>query len=868
MGKIKRIIGKIFRVFWRTGAWVWWVISLGTALLLGILWAWNWWLPSHLSEKILPSVADQFGVGNLHCDVRRIGLTGMDIANVSVTDLNGRALGINSVRLDYSFHWPGRDKRAFLIVDQVAISGLQVGIRLDESGTIAIDGLDWAEIFKRLSTTTAKTVSSLKAEELPAATSSGVLIRTLLFENIRFYVAWNEELLVVPAEVRVDLEDGKIQVTGSLELRSGTLDFIAAIDPAAKKAAVKVVGSCPLEHFSGLLPFNYRGNVAYSALVRFPLDGNWPTEAEIELNLANGPDFLRDLACHLTFAGNTDGTPGGKVQTDISVCNPWAQAEIHLAGGELTQQPDGALAFSGTPEFVLTPAPTLPVRFQAPVTGNFECAAAYSPQALWLRLFAGSIRLPELGFGAGGTITASAPLHFEADFHQPAAGEAALNYQLRGGALAAQIAGVTIKAPKWQMQATARNGELTIPGITVDHRASGMRASGVDLTARYPGETATVKFEKIVWNDTPIAGAETHFQLEEEQRQIDFTAKLNSFIPLTETMTLELGGRYQFNGNYEIDARLPSFKLPEGTDLSRFTGGAKLLVSGNISAQASLSSKDDDITSEGRLSLTRLNVAMPEAGFSLKNLNLGMKFSDLLTLRTPTGQRLTAEEIQAGVMKMKHGEISFKIDSPQQINLEDSSIEWCGGTLSTRYLRIIPGRNYYQTTVQCENLNLAEVLTELGLVRAEGEGKVWGQMPIRFSERGMFFNPSYLYSIPGETSAIQIADADVLLNSMSPELARSVQGELTVAALRDFQYNWARMNFSTEGEDLVITMKFNGKPNNALPFRYESDTGSLVKVSAEAGAIFQGIDLDFTARFPLNRMMKLNERLNTIWGKL
>jgi hypothetical protein len=81
--------------------------------------------------------------------------------------------------------------------------------------------------------------------------------------------------------------------------------------------------------------------------------------------------------------------------------------------------------------------------------------------------------------------------------------------------------------------------------------------------------------------------------------------------------------------------------------------------------------------------------------------------------------------------------------------------------------------------------------------------------------------------------------------------------ELAREALKDYDYSWAKLNITSEGEELLLQMQMDGKPAKMLPFVYRKDIGGFVKVEAGSkGSKFQGIRLDVNFRLPLNKMLQ------------
>ena len=89
--------------------------------------------------------------------------------------------------------------------------------------------------------------------------------------------------------------------------------------------------------------------------------------------------------------------------------------------------------------------------------------------------------------------------------------------------------------------------------------------------------------------------------------------------------------------------------------------------------------------------------------------------------------------------------------------------------------------------------------------------------------------------------------------------------ELAREALKDYDYSWAKLNITSEGEELLLQMQMDGKPAKMLPFVYKKDIGGFMKVEANAkGSKFQGIRLDVNFRLPLNQLLQYKELIEMI----
>jgi len=89
--------------------------------------------------------------------------------------------------------------------------------------------------------------------------------------------------------------------------------------------------------------------------------------------------------------------------------------------------------------------------------------------------------------------------------------------------------------------------------------------------------------------------------------------------------------------------------------------------------------------------------------------------------------------------------------------------------------------------------------------------------------------------------------------------------ELAREALKNYDYKWAKLGMTNDGESLVMRLQFDGQPAGPLPFVYRKEIGSFVRVEAGAqGSVFQGISLDVNLKLPLNRLLEYKEIVDMI----
>ena len=269
------------------------------------------------------------------------------------------------------------------------------------------------------------------------------------------------------------------------------------------------------------------------------------------------------------------------------------------------------------------------------------------------------------------------------------------------------------------------------------------------------------------------------------------------------------------------------------------------------------------LTTGVQLLLENGSFQWPELKLDAENIRLDLRFNDLLGMNTPGGQSFRIGRLRCGDLDFGNATVLFDIASKEQANIERASVEWCGGTVMVHSIRLNPSsldRFAVNTELYCENLSLAELVSQLGLSNASGDGALFGKIPVRFSsQRGLLIDSSYLYSRPGGSNTIKLADPEKIAGGMADAALRQSQLDFALEALRDFTYSWAKLNFTTEKENLVLSLQFDGRPNQPLPFAYDENSGQLRR-DPTGKAVFEGIQLNINTRLPLNRLLQLNDK--------
>jgi hypothetical protein len=242
---------------------------------------------------------------------------------------------------------------------------------------------------------------------------------------------------------------------------------------------------------------------------------------------------------------------------------------------------------------------------------------------------------------------------------------------------------------------------------------------------------------------------------------------------------------------------------------------------------------------------------------------------DIFALRTLPKQHLSFAQASLGNFVLQDGEIDFQVESSTSLFLEKSAFSWAGGRLFTNTLRINTDKKDYAITFFCDRLKLAPLLEQFGAANAVSDGEVSGRIPVSYADGQVHVGEGFLYSTPGEGGIIKMTGTDLLVAGIPKDTPQFAQVDFAMAALRNFNYNWVKLQTAGEGEDLILKMELDGQPAAGLPFEYDNNRGMFIRVEPGAGkGIFQPIRLDVNFRLPLNRFLEYGSGIGNVMERL
>ncbi len=362
----------------------------------------------------------------------------------------------------------------------------------------------------------------------------------------------------------------------------------------------------------------------------------------------------------------------------------------------------------------------------------------------------------------------------------------------------------------------------SLPGVTV----SGSLIQTGPMGVKFSGKAGSKEVEPLNVSFSGMADLENHL-----------SAKINARFSRTRLTSDQIG--------------------PLFPELAR-AGTFELDVSGNAGAVYD----GTGVKTRAGLEIHQGHMVLGETGVKVEGIKGAIEFNDLICPESLPGQLLTIDTVESGKVKFSDIRARFSIEDGSFLNLENLRAGWCSGLISTEAARF-PSKDMRHTLIlYCDRLNLSGLLAQMGSFEAEGTGTLSGRIPVVISQDGMAFENGFLFSTPGTGGRIKIVNTQGLLAGIPMGTPQFGQLDLAAEALKEFDYDWAKLKLNTHEDTLSANLELYGKPSKVLPFEYKKEIGSFVRVGARSpGSRFQGIQLDVNLKLPFNKMVKFGNQL-------
>ncbi len=777
-------------------------------------------LPTALGNRLLPSLVASAGIEGIEAKVNKLWFNGAELNRVRLL-LNGkRTISVDTIRLQYSLpFWPFQRVTK---IKSAIISGLRVNV-VEENGKLIIPGLPekWLD---------AKGEKKQTSSDAPLFTIQKIILRDSMIRFDR-----DGEVFEIPfiAYLNMPPESGKpFQLHGEVNFLGDKLKVRSQWQRDNGMFGLDLEGSFRSANYMRLFP-QMQGKLRGVAAFNGHFTGLYKNGMKYPKNFAGTLNFTR-------FGFATGGARLG-IKPETTLTLKVTDSEYEITGLQLTrpfkaefEKITGPIILKNNNLTVVNNIMTKIIATENPQLNlPNDIVADYSGNIRWeiaqKNIFAvGRCSIPALQYGP--LEVAGVSLEFDGVLKN---GVPTVNAQVAIPALAMPKiklkTGLIKLSAKWPLSRDKTNylGDLQADGVAL----------------------RDYKIDALDWqillnhNNLSFKGTARQNILPETKfnNQIDITfapelkvaaiarvshpenasaINLRSFAPnipaLTFSGALELGGTWSWIGGKQNSA-------------------AEIMVQ-----NGKIIGKDINLKAEG--------------------IDINTKAFIIPEIETPPLQNIGCRKLSFGKFVFENIHARFQVEHGKEFLLEDFIAEWCGGKVFTQSLRFNPNVTETRAVIYCDGLNLADILNQTGIAQAQGGGKLHGRLPLIFGTDGVNFESGFLYSVPGETKNIRLFGLKKKLDGIPPETSQYAQLDLASEALKDFDYEWIKLDFSSDGDYLTVNSQFNGRPNQPLPFTFDQGQGGFVR-SKEQTAKFQGIKLDLNSSFPLNRLINLNKKM-------
>jgi hypothetical protein len=855
------------------------------AILLALVILLRICIPIYIENNLCWKLKGILKVDSVSCKVRSLGFAHLDLSEISIGEVKAPFLTIDTIRLDYPF--------LGFIERKLSVSGLAFNAEYGDGG-FKVPGLN-LENFKSADAPGKKTPS----------TSIPDIISSLAIRNSYVKINWDGKQHIVPFEMRARLlpEELRTEKKPEYELafnlypRSESFSISGGFDSKLKKVSCDFkaanINVSRFQDFTDKVPglkfsavadiesaFDYPSGKMGLKVKFSDMDIQYGSVKIVNSAEASGKQlpFVLQLAKKkdlIQFSFNT-----------FRLLSPFpCDVCMDAVTGEMRISQDGALKigteikikidkdlFNGefrTSDMKLSESESVTLHFDAEVDKNISWkfnfkALPDNDEIVEMEGAFQSFRCRPVMFsisGKGGSDTANINYGFKI-FQSEWKKKGASVISVPG----AEISGdIKYKAPLLKcamklhadkISAGAVNVEsidLSVP-LQIPYPAEGV-ASGVP-------ENGFFKTGMITTGDGSRLG---NFEAQLAQEALSWKVK-GVFKTVFEKLRIDLSGKAGFEAEkgvfYDFD-----FSIPESSEKLAFDFGkinnelSGVILDGKLKLKGAVGNGTGVLKTEAEIGLADANLKISDSGVLIEGLEFSIGMQDLILMKSLPKQCLRFKKLSAGSLTVETGEIEFQIESPKKYFIEKSSYSWCSGHVYSHAMRIVPGEDL-EFILFCDRLNFAAILKQIQAAEASGEGTVNGRIPVKIRNKRLRIMDGFLYSSPGQGGNIKLGNSQIL-NSTADIQKQAIDMAIAISALKDFNYDWAKLSLNSENRKLLVTLELNGKPAKALNFGFDTDVG-LYKTEEDSGytAVFEGILFTINFSLPINRMLRYGKGIN------
>ncbi len=405
-------------------------------------------------------------------------------------------------------------------------------------------------------------------------------------------------------------------------------------------------------------------------------------------------------------------------------------------------------------------------------------------------------------------------------------------------------------------------GEITLP-----QQSATIAETAVELPFHWPAddtnESGRINLGPLSWRRLDLGALSGSLQQAGMGVAIAGSYATDLLPGLTADLSGKIGpGADRIEG--EMHCRLRHRPDGPDIDLGRFADkAAGTTVNGDLAATIDVSLGKGGPSARLDARIDQGQVRSSEKGMSITGIRAGLNIPDLSSMRSRPAQNLSFTEAAFGDIRFTDGNVDFQLEPSRTLFVEKGGFKWCQGSVYLESMRLSPDTDEYNLILYSDRLNLAEVLSQIGTIQAQGAGTVSGRIPLRYAGGDISVDNGFLFSAPGEGGTINLHKTDVLTAGLPKQSQQYRQIDLAREALKSYHYDWAKVLLNSEGENLHIQLSFDGRPTRSLPFVYDKKEGGFVRVAEDKQlSEFKGLSLDVNFTIPLNQLIGYKG----IWG--
>lgn len=317
-----------------------------------------------------------------------------------------------------------------------------------------------------------------------------------------------------------------------------------------------------------------------------------------------------------------------------------------------------------------------------------------------------------------------------------------------------------------------------------------------------------------------LAAGKINGKIKQNEAGVDFSGDIHT--PLKELSAA-------FSGHVKVVAGEPEAALAARIDKTAITTEANpgalhpllenFKIAGSISAAVDVSLLDGELTSTAALKLEDLDLESTSGKMKCSGIDAEIKMKDLAEFTSGFSQELGFAGIDIAGLSLNSGKIIFRIENPETIFIEEGEFAFCDGKVLINPFRFETGKDEFKISLFCDRIDFDKMVNLImGKQIAFGNAELNGILPVTISKGIPVFRDAYLYSTPGVGGNLKFTE--------SKQISGGVL--LVEEALKDFNYDWIKLELNTNEDKLNITALVKGVPAGKLPLTYDSRQKDIV----------------------------------------